>query len=44
MKEPSQKDPDRKRKSNGIPETPLPQVDWDDGELVCQRGERPQQP
>ena len=34
MKEPSQKEPDRKRKSSGIPETPSPQVDWDDSQMA----------
>jgi hypothetical protein len=34
MKEPSQKEPDRKRRSSGIPETPSPQVDWDDSQMA----------
>jgi hypothetical protein len=34
MKEPSQNEPDRKRKSTGIPETPLPQIHWDDSQMA----------
>jgi hypothetical protein len=34
MKEPSQKEPDRNRKSSGIPETPLPQIHWDDSQMA----------
>ena len=34
MKEPSQKELDRKRRSSGIPETPLPQISWDDSQMA----------
>jgi hypothetical protein len=34
MKQPSQKEPDRNRKSSGIPETSLPQIHWDDSQMA----------
>ncbi len=34
MKEPSQKEPDRKQSPSGEPETALPQIHWDDSQMA----------